>query len=173
MKILEFLTPIYHFTYQTSLQAEEVKVNLKNSLTPKDTKLPSFSIFNKVKSYEGEVWEDKFEIVRRKKGRKDKFPPTAKGSIKENQTGTELIVEIRTPKYIQIILFIFFILLITDIILVAVFMLIPLRKESIYVALFFAIPFAFGFLPNYFNAKSEIKELSKDLKLFVEGKSSK
>lgn len=170
MKILEILTPTHHFTHQTFLQADKVKINLKNSLTPKDAKLPTFSLTQKRESYEGEVLENEFEIARRKKGSKNKFPPVAKGVIKENQSGSELIIEIKHPKYVRIMILIFFILLVIDIILAIIFRLIPLSEKFIYLTLFFGVAFSFGFLPNYFNAKSEAKDLKKKIIEFVEGK---
>jgi positive regulator of sigma E activity len=169
MNILEIFTPTYHFTYQTSLSAQEVRKNVQNNLTPKDAKLPVFSLTNKRESYEGEVLENGFEISRRKKGGKNSFPAVVSGSITENQAGSKLVVEIKHPTYIKILILVTFIFLVIDIILAIVFRLIPLSEELIYLTTFFGVAFSFGFFVHFFNAKSEVKNLKKKIIEFVEG----
>ncbi|WP_375559178.1 hypothetical protein ACE193_15750 [Bernardetia sp. OM2101] len=169
MKILEIFTPTHHFTHQTSLQTEKVKINLQNSLTPKNAKLPRFSVTNKRKSYEGEVLEEGFIISRRKKGSKNSFPPIAKGVIKESQFGSEIFVEIQHRIYVQIMILAFFILLMIDISIALLFWLTSVGTDFIYLTLFFGITFSFGFISNYYNSKEEVKDLNKDLILFIEG----
>lgn len=172
VKILEILTPTHHFTHQTSLSTQEVRKNLQNNLTPKDVKLSTFSLTKRKELYEGEVLRNTFILSRRKNG-KNAFPTLASGRITENLNGSELIIEIQTPKFRQTLILFFFILLVIDSILAIIFRLIPLSEELIYLTTFFGVASAFGFLPNFFNAKSEVKDLKKKIIEFVEGKSTK
>lgn len=172
MKILEILTPPLHFTHQSLLQAEQIRINLENNLIPKDAKVPIFSLTKKRESYEGEVLENTFVLSRRKEG-KDGFPAFASGSIIENQNGSELIVEIKLPKFKQMLVLVFFILLISMISLAIIVRLISLSEKIIYLTTFFSVASAFGFIPNYFNAKSEVKDLKMKIIEFAEGKNKK
>lgn len=173
MKILEILTPPLHFTHQSLLQAEQIRINLQSNLTPKDTKLPIFSLTKKRESYEGEVLSTSFEISRRTQGSKNAFPPIARGIIKENQKGSEIDVEINSPKFVQILVFGFFVLLIINIILAVIFRLIPLSEEFIYLTSFFGVALGVGFIANFFSAKSELKDLKMKVIEFVEGTKKK
>ncbi|AFM03768.1 hypothetical protein Fleli_1336 [Bernardetia litoralis DSM 6794] len=177
MKNSDFFTPSRHFTHQTSLQAEKVKINLKKSFKPTSTTneiLSRLSSNNRIKSYEGQVSENKFVITRSTITEGEKgymhLSPIAQGVIKENQSGSKIICKVENTKFVHVSTLSFFTFFVIATIFAIIFILIPLDKKLIGVTIISGITALFLFLVYYFTSKYRTKKLEKEIIEIIEGK---
>ena len=152
-KIEAMIFPVENIHYLSQLETSEIIRRLNENVEPVKFR---FSLIRKdTKLFEGEVYEDRFNI--RKVMRRNPFNPVMKGRIKETSKGNFIEIHMHLYWSAYLILFIF------NSYALMFFILVFFQEKFIWKELIFPINI---FFINYFMMLLGFKSVSSDTKYF-------